>query len=148
MEIAGQKETATAARGQWRVTLKPLPAGGPYTLTISGENTVAVKNVLVGEVWLCSGQSNMEKQVGPRPPQPEVTNWKNEVAAADYPQIRVLTVPGRAAASPQETFKGGWKVCSPQTAGDFSATAYFFGRELFQEEERPRRPDRLQRGRD
>jgi sialate O-acetylesterase len=136
--IDGQQETTTATQGKWRVTLKPLTAGGPYTMTISGENTVTLQNILVGEVWVCSGQSNMEKQVGPRPPQPEVANWKDEVAAANFPQIRLLNVDTHLASTPQGTFTtNGWAICSPQTVANFSAAAYFFGRDLYQKKNVP-----------
>ena len=138
VEIADQKETTTATGGKWRVDLKPIAAGGPYKMTITGENTITLNNILVGEVWLCSGQSNMEKTVGPRPPQPDVTNWKDEVAAADFPQIRLVSVGGRTASAPQETFvTKGWEVCSPKTVANFSAAAYFFARDLFQKKNIP-----------
>ncbi len=89
-----------------------------------GANAIEFTDVLAGEVWLGSGQSNMEMAVG------NVMNKDAEIAAADYPQIRMFTVVKKVAAEPQLNCKGEWKVCSPKTVGRFSATAYFFGREL------------------
>lgn len=127
VRIGDQTKTATpdAKTGKWTVKLDPLPVGGPLTLTISGKSKVTLKNVLVGEVWICSGQSNMQMSVG------RVRGAKQEIAAANYPKIRLISVPLRGTAEPQDDFNGRWVECSPQTVGDFSAAAYFFGRELF-----------------
>jgi sialate O-acetylesterase len=133
VEIAGKKATTIAQDGRWRVRLPPLPAGGPYTMTIAGTaNAVAITDVLVGEVWICSGQSNMERQLGLRPGQQLITDWQAEAAAAKYPQIRHFLVPQKPALALVESVPGRWVVCSPETVADFSAVGYFFGRDLFQ----------------
>ena len=137
VEIAGQKAATTAKDGRWLVRLNALPAGGPYTMTISGENTVTISDVLVGEVWVCSGQSNMERQLGLREGQKPIVNWEQEVAAADYPQIRQFYVPQKIALSPLASVEGKWVVCSPRTVADFTAVGYFFGRDLFQARRMP-----------
>ncbi|GIW79401.1 MAG: 9-O-acetylesterase [Gemmatales bacterium] len=127
--IAGQTHTAkTNDDRTWSVSLTPLPAGGPFTLSIKGkENALEIKDVLIGEVWLCSGQSNMAWKVA------RAANAAEEAAAAKYPKIRMLTVPRKSAAAPANDVKANWVVCSPETVGQFSATAYFFGRKLHQE---------------
>ncbi len=131
--IAGQSATAVATGGRWQVSLKPLPAGGPYTMTISGgQNTVTVSDLLVGEVWICSGQSNMERQLGPRTGQKPIVNWESEVAAAKYPQIRQFYVPQKTSLEPVAEIEGSWVVCSPETVANFTAIGYFFGRDLHQ----------------
>ena len=127
ISIAGQTNTAKAdATGKWSVKLDKLSASEPVTLTISGKNTVTVNDVLVGEVWLASGQSNMQLPVN------DVTNAWSEKAAAKFPQIRMFTVAKHPAVVPETNCEGKWIVCSPETVGSFSATAYFFGRELHQ----------------
>ncbi len=125
--LAGQTKTAKAdAKGKWMVKLAPLSAGEALTLTVKGQNTVTVSDVLVGEVWLCSGQSNMGMTVQ------GVTNADQEKATAKYPKIRMFKDASNGADTPQERGKGAWVVCSPETVGGFSATAYFFGRDLQQ----------------
>jgi sialate O-acetylesterase len=124
VEFQGQKDSATAANGKWMVTLKSLKAGGPFEMKISGANTVTIKNVLVGEVWLCSGQSNMEWRMS------QTANAKEDVAAANYPKIRLFTVPRNPQDAPVADVKGEWKECSPETVPGFSAVGYFFGRAL------------------
>ncbi len=125
VSLAGQAKTALAdAHGRWTVTLGRLPAGGPHTLTVRGKNSVAVRDVLVGEVWLASGQSNMEMTVR------QARDFAAERAAANHPRIRMFTVRHHAARAAQTDCVGAWQVCSPQTVGSFSATAYFFGRDL------------------
>ncbi len=127
VKIGDQSKTTTpdAKTGKWIVKLDPMPIDGPHTLTVSGKNTITLKNVLVGEVWICSGQSNMQMSVG------GVRGAKEEIAAANYPKIRLISVPTRGSAAPQDDFNGRWVECSPQTVGGFSAAGYFFGRELF-----------------
>ncbi len=122
VSIAGQRKTAKAGSdGRWMVRLDPLKAGGPHEMTVG---PVTIRNVLVGEVWICSGQSNMEMSVR------SSANAQAEIAAADYPKIRLFTVPRRPADSPQKEVAGSWKECGPETVPGFSAVAYFFGREL------------------
>ena len=125
VSINGQTKTATAgADGKWQVTLDPMPAGGPYTLTVKGKNTLTCNDVLAGEVWICSGQSNMQWPVG------AANDADLEIKAAKFPGIRLITVPNRGTQEPQKDFRGKWQVCSPQTVGGFSAVGYFFGRQL------------------
>ncbi len=126
--VAGQTKTAiTTADGKWIVKLDPLAAGGPHTMTIAGANTTTLEDILVGEVWLCSGQSNMAMTVG------AARDAESEIASASFPQIRMATVARQAAAEPQEDCQvPAWQVCSPETVRGFSATAYFFGRHLHQ----------------
>lgn len=130
VELAGQTAQTTAANGKWMVRLKPLTAGGPYTLTISGDNTVKIEDVLVGEVWICSGQSNMERQLGPRRGQKPIIGWEKERDAANYPQIREYYVPLKYAPAPVTDIGSRWTVCSPATVSDFSAVGYFFAKHL------------------
>lgn len=126
--IAGQSQVATTdGSGQWQVKLGPLSPAGALTLTIQGHNSISIQDVLVGEVWLASGQSNMQLSVN------DVTNAWREKAAANFPQIRMFTVGRRPAPSPQTHCEGHWVVCAPETVGNFSAAAYFFGRELHQQ---------------
>ena len=140
--MGDQSKTATATSdGKWSVKLDPMKAGGPFELTVKGTNTVALSDVLVGEVWLGSGQSNMEMQVS------SVMNKDAELAAANDPQIRMFTVAKKIAQEPQQDCQGSWQVCSPQTVGRFSATAYFFGRELHKQLNVPVGPDSFVLGR-
>lgn len=132
--IGEQSKTATTdADGRWKVTLDPLKANSEgQVLTVAGKNTIELKDVLIGEVWICSGQSNMEFTVG------GTLNAQEEIAAADQPQIRLFNVPGHTtAALPQEKCPGTWQVCQPNTIGGFSAVGYFFGRRLQQELKTP-----------
>lgn len=128
VKFAGQTKTAKAgADGKWTVKLDAVPANAkPATITIQGTNTRELKNVLVGEVWVCSGQSNMQWNVG--------STWDAdlEIAMAKYPNIRLISVPQVGTQEPQKDFKGEWKVCSPETVGPFSAVGYFYGRTLHQ----------------
>jgi len=117
----------TNGNGDWSVLLSKRDAGGPLTMTIQGKNTLTFDNVLIGEVWACSGQSNMQFPVN------AVVNVDQEKAAANYPNIRLLTVPTVTAQEPQFTFNGQWTVCSPDTVGGFTAVGYFFGRDLHKE---------------
>jgi sialate O-acetylesterase len=116
--------TRAGADGTWKVAVGPLAAGGPLTMTVAGKNTITVSDILVGEVWVCSGQSNMAWTVA------NSNNAQEEIAAADFPQIRLITVARVTADEPQADTKGSWAACSPQTVGNFSAAGYFFGRKL------------------
>jgi sialate O-acetylesterase len=127
VSIAGQsKSTKAGDDGAWSVTLDPMPAGGPHTLTVKGKNTLTLDDVLVGEVWICSGQSNMQWPLN------LANDADLEKAAAKFPQIRLLTVPNVGTQEPQKDFNGKWQVCSPETVGNFSAIGYLFGRQLHQ----------------
>jgi sialate O-acetylesterase len=117
-------KTTADDKGKWRITLEPLLSGGPYTMVVKGKNRLEVKDILAGEVWLCSGQSNMEWPVS------AVANGDLDISGANRPRIRIVTVTGPGSQTPVEDFDGDWKVCSPETIADFSAVGYFFGREL------------------
>lgn len=123
-------KTSAGAEGKWSLRLAPLAAGGPYTLTIAGRNEIVLRDVLVGEVWLCGGQSNMERQLGPRVGQQPIADWEREAAAANHPQIRHFGVAQVKSLAPRETVKGQWEVCSPETVKQFTAVGYFFARDL------------------
>ncbi len=124
-----QAATTANDRGEWKVSLPPQSAGGPHSLTVKANNTLQLDDVLIGEVWLCSGQSNMEMGIA------ACLNAQTEIAAADFPAIRLLLVANRWTPQPQSDCEATWKVCSPTTVaqdgwGGFSAAAYYFGREL------------------
>ncbi|MEO6003479.1 MAG: sialate O-acetylesterase [Opitutus sp.] len=135
VRFAGQKlATRADDSGHWRVDLAPMSASlKPHPFSVTGSRKsppIKLDDVLVGEVWICGGQSNMERQLGPRPPQKPIVDWEKEVAAAQYPQIRQLYVKQRTAFSPQASAEATWTVCSPATVAEFSAVGYFFAREL------------------
>jgi sialate O-acetylesterase len=124
-----QTRTATAApSGKWEVFLAPTPAGGPYELTV---NSTTVHDVLAGEVWVGSGQSNMEFSMS------RVKDFEREIPAANFPEIRLFTVKRAVSANPSEDVQGSWSACTPDTVKNFSAVAYFFGRELHQNRHTP-----------
>lgn len=129
VEMAGAKATAKAdADGKWIVRLPARKAGGPYSMAVEGTSKATIRDVLVGEVWLCSGQSNMEWTVG------GVDDAQAEIAAANHMSIRHIKVNHVPAAEPRtEVPSGGWQVCSPETAGGFTAVGYFFGKMLHKE---------------
>ncbi|HOT98039.1 MAG TPA: sialate O-acetylesterase [bacterium] len=131
----GAKAAAVAGTdGVWRARLQTPSAGGPYSLTAStASGSKTFKDILIGEVWLCSGQSNMEMPLAGWPPGDPIANSEAEIAAADNPQIRLFTVDKATSATPLSDCRGEWQVCSPATAASFSATAYFFGRTLQKE---------------
>jgi sialate O-acetylesterase len=133
VELNGQKASTVARGGRWSVKLPALPAGGPFDLVISGENTLTIKNILIGEVWLCSGQSNMERQLGLRPPQLPIVDWEQDAAAADYPQMRLIQVQNKISTQPQDDFSGQWKICTPDSVKIFSAVAFYFARAVQKE---------------
>lgn len=136
VSLGGERASGVAdAEGKWKVRVGPLSPGGPFTVTIAGKNTVTLHHVLVGEVWVCSGQSNMEMWVGPGEPEPGwsstgVANYQDEVTHGDYPMLHLLTVEKAVAGKPQGDLKGHWVAATPKTVNDFSAVGYFFGREL------------------
>jgi len=113
--------------GKWSFKMKPTEVGGPHEITLTGNNTITISNILVGEVWVCSGQSNMEW------PLRLAANAEKEIAGADYPDIRLFTVAKKVADKPQADCTGNWTACSPDSAPGFSAVGYFFGKELHKE---------------
>ncbi len=131
VSFAGQRVETVAAGGAWKVWLEPMqPNATPQTLTVSGDNTIERTDVLVGEVWIASGQSNMERRLGLQPGQQPLHDWEREAAAAKHPEIRMFDVPSTRAFAPRQTVSGSWAVCSPETVVDFSAVGYFFARDL------------------
>jgi sialate O-acetylesterase len=129
--------TAATGLGLWEAWLKPEPAGGPFTLTIHGSSELTRSDLLVGDVWFASGQSNMEMPLAGFPPTAHVTNAEQEIAQADLPQVRLLRVEHQSSDSPLAGFSGIWQPCTPATAKDFSAVAYFFVREISRREHIP-----------
>ncbi len=124
-------ESLVEPDGRWMVKLQTPGAGGPYTLEIRHDSTATmVTNVLTGEVWLCSGQSNMEMPLSGWPPRDTVQSAAEEIGAAAYPNIRLCTVRRTYSAVPESEGNASWEECSPANVGDFSATAFFFGKEL------------------
>ena len=132
VSVGDQKATAIAdSQGRWKVELGPLKPGGPFEMTIAGKNSITLHNVAVGEVWICSGQSNMEMAVGSSPRAwGGVMNSAQEIAAGNFPMIRHFAVKKAVAGQPQTDVQGQWVVASPQTVGEFTAVGYFFGRDL------------------
>lgn len=123
--------TTADAAGDWKVVLEPLRADGvAKVLRIEGTNTIEIQDVLLGEVWVCSGQSNMERDLGPSGGQPLIVDWEKERDAATYPQIRQFKVAHHRSLAPAAEVRGQWTVCSPGTVPGFSAVGYFFARDL------------------
>lgn len=126
--------------GEWNVWLAPEHAGGPYTLTIDGgvqDGKKQITDILVGDVWIASGQSNMEMPLKGFPPTASVKNADQEIAAATNPQLRLLVVDKKSSDFPLRDISGQWQQCTPETAANFSAVAYFFGREIAAKEHVP-----------
>ena len=125
VEFNGKRLATTAdENGAWQVEFQPEPAGGPYELVLRGDNKVVFKNVYVGEVWLCVGQSNVTF------PLKRALDSKKEIATANYPQLRFLTAPPKSETTPQDDFVAQWEQCSPKSAPNVSAIAYYFGQYL------------------
>ena len=125
VSFAGQEKSAIAdSSGEWSVTLDPLKVGEPADMTVAGSSTRTIRNILVGEVWLASGQSNMQMRVR------QDESGEKEVADAKYPRIRLFQVPHVVAREPQANVLAEWVECSPETAAGFSAVQYFFGRKI------------------
>jgi sialate O-acetylesterase len=124
----GETKTGTADDdGRWSIYLSPGEAGGPFELNIKATNTIALHDIFVGDVWVASGQSNMEF------PMTGLVNAQTEIAAAQYPKIRLFVVKHKPADYPLENVESkGWAACTPETAADSSAVAYFFARNLQQ----------------
>lgn len=130
VEIASQSIlTSPDKTGKWKVTLAPIESVGPHTLTVTSDKSdqkLVFEDVLIGEVWICSGQSNMAWNVG------NSDDADLETLAAKYPHIRLISVPQVGTQAPQDDFKGNWQPCTPESVRDFSAVGYFFGRQLHQ----------------
>ena len=121
----GQSATTTADKdGKWSVQLQTPAAGGPHTISFKGHNHIELSNVLSGDVWLCSGQSNMQVPVR------SANNSAHTIADAEYPQIRTFTVARNPTVEQADDCSGQWVVCSPKSIKVFSAVGYFTGREL------------------
>lgn len=112
--------------GKWKVKVSTPAAGGPYSITISQGKTIVLKNVLIGEVWVCSGQSNMEMPMKGFRNQP-ITGSLEYIVTSSNSSIRLITVPRTTSLTPLDDFNGSWKLCEPENVSEFSATAYFFG---------------------
>lgn len=125
VSVQGQEVSTKAnGSGDWIVRLQPLKAGGPIEMTIKGTNTITLKNVLIGEVWICSGQSNMEW------PLRLTENKEQAIADSTNDNVRLFTVPHKISAEPQKSVKSQWVECNPQNVPNFSAVGYYFGRDL------------------
>ena len=125
----GQKQTTKADKnGKWSIVLKPMKAGGPLSMAIKGKNEIVFKDILIGDVWICSGQSNMQMKVA------DSNDAEKEIENANYPNIRLFDVPRTVSNVPLEKIPNTtWKICSPETIKHFSAVGYFFGRDLQKE---------------
>jgi sialate O-acetylesterase len=127
VEFQGQRLSATAdPAGKWELFLKPLQKSGPAEMTVTGQNSIVIRDVLVGEVWVGSGQSNMAMTVA------RSNNAAEEIAKADYPLIRFFEVKRTVAEAPATDVEGSWQLCGPETVRNASAVGYFFSRHLHQ----------------
>lgn len=126
LNFNGQNQKTKANKqGKWSVVLNPMKAGGPFDLTINGAKKLVLKNILIGDVWVCSGQSNMEMRVS------ETYNAEEEISKGNYPEIRFFTVPRNVSNVPVEKMPNtSWKVCTPETVKNFSAVGFYFARDL------------------
>ncbi|MCK0146484.1 beta galactosidase jelly roll domain-containing protein [Arenibacter sp. F26102] len=130
IEVAfnGQEhKTLADTNGNWEITLKPMAFGGPYSLSIQGKNAIVLQNILIGDVWICSGQSNMEFSVR------HVKDAENEISKAHYSKIRSFRVKRNMGYDPLEDLDGAWTECNPETVGQFSAVGYFFARKVYED---------------
>jgi sialate O-acetylesterase len=138
--LNGVAGSAPANRlGRWDVYLAPQKAGGPYQLVVSGKNRVVLDDLLIGDVWFASGQSNMEMPLNGFPGSAVVKNAAEEISQANHPDIRLLFIPHKPSPYPLNDFDSNveWTACTPETAAKFSAVAYFFGREIAAKEHVP-----------
>ena len=131
----GDSATGMSDRnGKWKLKLQTPKAGGPYQLNIlSSDLDIQIKDVMIGEVWLASGQSNMAMPLKGWPPNDPINNSEEEIANAQYPAIRVFTVANKFSLKEEDSFEGEWSVCNPLNASEFSATAYFFAKRMHEE---------------
>jgi sialate O-acetylesterase len=133
-----QSVTTSASRlGLWEAWLMPEPAGGPFTLKVHGSSELSRSDLLVGDVWFASGQSNMEMPLAGFPPTAHITNAAQEIAQADLPRVRLLRMEHKSSDAPLNGISAVWQPCTPATAQDFSAVAYFFAREISRREHIP-----------
>jgi sialate O-acetylesterase len=124
--LAGKTTMAVAgADGRWSLRCPAISKFGPVEVVVAGKNTITLKNAVVGDVWICSGQSNMQWRVS------ESTGSKEEVASAKLPSLRLFQIERQTALEPQQDLEGRWVECQPETIGEFSAVGYFFGKELY-----------------
>jgi sialate O-acetylesterase len=123
------KTTKADSKGRWKIALQPEKAGGPFQLIVKGKDAITISDVLVGEVWICSGQSNMEW------PLREAKDGKKEIQEANYPSIRHIYIPKAVSSTPEEDLKENtsWKSATSENVGEFTAVGYFFAKELFKE---------------
>lgn len=140
VKFAGQSVSAKAKDGQWRIELAPMAAHAvPQTMTIANaEGGIrTIHDVLVGDVWIASGQSNMERELGPAAGQKDIVGWKEAVESADYPLIRQYQLPLNTSVIPLSDGHGTWSVCSPETAAAFCGVGYFFIRDVYESQQVP-----------
>lgn len=138
VEFAGKTQSATAdSLGQWSVYLPALKAGGPYQAVIRGSNKIVISDILIGDVWLASGQSNMEMPLEGFPGSAVLKDGPDEIARANHPEIRLSLIPRTTSEYPLADNPTTWTICTPHTAARFSAVAYFFGRELHETQKVP-----------
>ena len=123
--LGAQSRRAVASPDRrWKVLLSPMKAGGPFLMTVRGKKAILIKDVMVGEVWVLSGQSNMTFALS------SAAGAETEIPQANYPEIRLFTVPQESTLHPQQDTLANWQICTPETSKEFSAVGYFFGREL------------------
>ncbi len=135
---AGTASATTDPLGHWRLALPPHAAGGgPYTLAVQGTNTLTVSDLLLGDVWVASGQSNMEMPLAGFPNSAVLKNGPEEIRNANHPEIRILHEPKRTSMFPVDDQPASWELCTPETAASFSAVAYFFAREIHDDQKVP-----------
>ena len=124
VEIAKRKGSAKAKDGRWMVKLRKLEAGGPFEMKVTGKNQLTIRDVLVGEVWVASGQSNMEW------PMTRTSNSEEAIKQSENSRLRLFTVPKMKAMEPKDNVDSSWKLCHPDNVAGFSAVGYYFGRDL------------------
>jgi len=129
-----EDNTVSGKDGRWSVTLPSSEAGGPFTITIvTNDTSIIIKNVLIGDLWVCSGQSNMEMPLAGWPPSDTIMYSAATIASAKVPEIRLFNVQKKVSGEPLDECTGKWEICDPSTVSQFSATAYFFGKKLHDE---------------
>ncbi len=131
------QSTTTDDVGHWHIYLPAMEAGGPFQLVIKGANQISLDDILIGDVWFASGQSNMEMPLRGFDANAVIKNSDQEIRNAEHKDLRLFRTPKRSSDYPQPDFDAVWTECTPQTAADFSAVAYFFGRQIAKEEHVP-----------